>query len=435
MILFFYTINEQRREPQLSIGYPCIAVGVADTKQKTCRKASATEEHLSSLIEHNLTALKHIIEFNGQHQIRLFRISSDIIPFASDKEVNTLNWSEQFSEQFQELGKLIRKYSMRVSMHPGQYTVLNSPDEDVVKRAIADLEYHTLFLNSLGVDSSSKLILHVGGVYGDKDSAMDRFVDVYNTLSENVKDRLVIENDDRSYTIEEVLKICERTGAPAVYDNLHNAINSSDDSKSDTYWIKKAKETWKTKDGRQKTHYSQQQMNNRTGSHSKFIGIDEFMKYYNEVEKLDIDIMLEVKDKNLSAIKCILATTENGEIKDLENEWSRYKYVVLERSQGIYESIQSLLQDQSSYPVIPFYRLIEAALEEEPSNTTGLNATDQVWDYIKNSATEKEQDKYQKLLQEVKNEENTLKKLKTYLKQLIKKYDQQDILDSLYFEF
>ncbi|MFC6464118.1 UV DNA damage repair endonuclease UvsE [Marinilactibacillus sp. GCM10026970] len=419
----------------MSIGYPCITVGVADTKQKTCRKASATEEHLSSLIEHNLTALKHIIEFNGHHQIRLFRISSDIIPFASDKEVNTLNWSEQFFDQFQELGQLISQYKMRVSMHPGQYTVLNSPDEDVVKRAIADLEYHTLFLDSLGVDSSSKLILHVGGVYGDKGSAMDRFVEVYNSLSENIKDRLVIENDDRSYTIEEVLTISERTGAPAVYDNLHNAINSSDDSKSDAHWIKKAKQTWKTRDGRQKTHYSQQQMNNRTGSHSKFIAIDEFMKYYSEVEELDIDIMLEVKDKNLSAVKCVLATTKNGDIKDLYDEWNRYKYVVLERSQDIYESIQSLLQNQSSYPVIPFYRLIEAALDEEPTSTTGTNAANQVWGYIENSATEKEQDKYRKLVQEVKNEESTLKKLKTYLKKLIKKYDQQDILDSLYFEF
>lgn len=219
----------------MSIGYPCITVGVEGTKQKTCRKSNATGDHLAALIKYNLDALKNIIEFNGKHNIHLFRISWDIIPFASDKEVNTLDWSNQFAEQFKEIGKLIKKYEIRVSMHPGQYTVLNSPDEGVVKRAIADLEYHALFLDSLGVDASSKLILHVGGVYGEKERAMDRFVEVYKTLNDRIKDRLVVENDDRSYTIEEVLSISERTGAPAVYDNLHNAINTSDPDKSDTY--------------------------------------------------------------------------------------------------------------------------------------------------------------------------------------------------------
>lgn len=419
----------------MSIGYPCITVGVEGTSQKTCRKSSATEEHLATLIEHNLNALKNIIEFNGEHNIHLFRISSDIIPFASDKEVNTLDWSNQFSEQFKEIGKLIEKYGIRVSMHPGQYTVLNSPDEGVVQRAIADLEYHALFLDSLGVDASSKLILHVGGVYGEKDLAMDRFVKVYKTLSDRIKDRLVVENDDRSYTIEEVLSISERTGAPAVYDNLHNAINTSDSDKSDTYWINKAKSTWKEKDGTQKTHYSQQQMNNRTGSHSKFIRIDEFMKYYEEVKDLNIDIMLEVKDKNLSAVKCVLATAENGKIKDLEKEWSRYKYVVLERSQDIYQSIRSLLKDKSSYPVIQFYRLIEAAIDQEASNNSALNAASHVWGYVKNEATDKEKAKFKRLSDAVSSEEGKLKSLKTFLKQMMKKYDQSYVLESLYFEF
>lgn len=419
----------------MSIGYPCITVGVEGTKQKICRKSNATGDHLTALIKHNLDALKNIIEFNGKHNIHLFRISSDIIPFASDKEVNTLDWSNQFPEQFKEIGKLIKKYEIRVSMHPGQYTVLNSPDEGVVKRAIADLEYHALFLDSLGVDASSKLILHVGGVYGEKERAMDRFVEVYKTLSDRIKDRLVVENDDRSYTIEEVLSISERTGAPAVYDNLHNAINTSDPDKSDTYWINRVKHTWKEKDGRQKTHYSQQQIGNRTGSHSKYIRIDEFMKYYDEVKDLDIDIMLEVKDKNLSAVKCVLATVKKGEIKNLEQEWSRYKYVVLERSQDIYQSIRSLLKDKSDYPVIQFYRLIEAAIDLEPANNSALNAASHVWGYVKNEATDKEKTKFKYLSEAIISEEAKIEKLKVFLRQMMEKYSQHYMLQSLYFEF
>lgn len=419
----------------MSIGYPCITIGIENTQQKTCRKRNATEEHLRTLIDHNLTALKNIIEFNAEHNIKLFRISSDIIPFASDKEVNTLNWSKEFSNQFEELGRLIKKHGIRVSMHPGQYTVINSPDEGVVSRAIADLNYHTLFLDSLRVDEASKLILHVGGVYGDKKAAVNRFVQTYHGLNERVKNRLVIENDDRSYSIEEVLSISERTGAPVVYDNLHSAIYTSDPDKSDTYWINKVKSTWEEKDGRQKTHYSQQQFNNRTGSHSKTIRIDEFMEYYNEVKNLNIDIMLEVKDKNLSAVKCILSTNENGTIKELEEEWSRYKYVVLERSQKIYQSIRLLLKDKNAYPVIQFYRLIEAAIDQIPSNNSALNAASHVWGYVKKEVKEKEKTKFKRLSEAVAKEESELKRLKNFLKQMMEKYDQHYVLESLYFEF
>jgi len=103
------------------------------------------------------------------------------------------------------LTRMHRNPNIRGSMHPGQYTVLNSPNEEVVEKSIMDLEYHCKFLDSLGVDYSNKIILHVGGVYGDKISAMERFKHNFNRLSNSLKKRLVIENDDKSYTIEDVL--------------------------------------------------------------------------------------------------------------------------------------------------------------------------------------------------------------------------------------
>lgn len=419
----------------MSIGYACLTKGVPEASYKTCRKANATEDNLKSLIEHNLTVLERMIDYNHQEGIRLFRISSDIIPFGSDFVVNDINWPELFAPLFKSIGTKIKRYGIRVSMHPGQYTVLNSPRKEVVDRAIDDLTYHTLFLDSLGVGPENKIILHVGGVYGDKASAMDSFADVYKKLDDRIKDRLIIENDDRSYTIEDVLSISSRTGAPVVYDNLHHRLNNDGAIHTDSYWINQAKKTWREKDGRAKVHYSQQQLNGREGAHSQFIRIDEFMVFYEDVEPCDVDIMLEVKDKNLSAVKCQLATTDEPKISSLEKEWSRYKYTVLERSPVIYESIRSLLKDKSSYPVIQFYRLIEAALSEDIDMNKAINSLDHVWGYLNKQASEKEKKRYQTYKSNILEEPKNLDRVKRFLYKLALKYNEEYLLKSLYFEF
>ena len=418
----------------MSIGYACLTKGVPEANYKTCRKANATEENLKKLIEHNLHVLDTMIEYNHLEGIRLFRISSDIIPFGSDYAVNNLDWPSLFEPLFTKIGNKIRDYGIRVSMHPGQYTVLNSPREEVVIRAIDDLRYHTLFLDSLGVDSEHKIILHIGGVYNDKEIAIERFCRVYGQLDQGIKNRLIIENDDRSYTIKEVLAISEKTGAPVVYDNLHHAINGGSESHPDSYWINLAKQTWKEKDGRAKVHYSQQQLNGREGSHSQFIRIDEFMNYYEDVSPCEVDIMLEVKDKNLSAVKCHLATTSDPRISDLEKEWARYKYAVLERSPAIYDSIRNLLKDKSAYPVISFYRLIEAALAQEVDANTAVNSMDHVWGYVNSLVSSKEKEKYQKFKADILNDAKYLERAKRFLYKLAVKYEVDYLLKSLYFE-
>lgn len=288
----------------MRIGYACLAVDVKNTNFRSVTMKNANEEKLLEIIEHNLKSLNNIIDYNIKNNIKLFRITSDLIPFGSSP-VNTLNWWEIFSSQFKLIGEKIRNSGMRVSMHPGQYTVLNSLRDDVVSRAIADLNYHNLVLDSLGVDRKNKIILHIGGVYGNKEEAIERFIQNYRLLNKGVKERLVIENDDKSYNIKEVLSIGNRLDIPVVYDNLHNNVLPYDKLKDDNYWVNKCKNTWKREDGPQKIHYSQQDKNKRPGAHSRTIEVEEFAAFLNNLDNYeDIDIMLEVKDKNLSAIKC-----------------------------------------------------------------------------------------------------------------------------------
>lgn len=292
----------------MAIGYACLTVGVPGTGFSKCILKNAAEDNLRRLITANLSALEAVIDYNIENRIRLFRISSDIIPFGSHP-INQIRWWEDDQDILMQLGNKIKNASIRVSMHPGQYTVLNSPDSKVLGNAVRDLEYHERFLTSLGMDGTCKLILHIGGVYGDKKKAMNDFVANYSLLPKEIKKRLVIENDDRNYNIADILQVSDITGAPAVFDNLHHKVNPPTLYLPDSEWILRCRKTWADCDGIQKIHYSQQKKEAKPGSHSDTICISEFLSYYHELPVKEIDIMLEVKDKNLSAVKCIGALT------------------------------------------------------------------------------------------------------------------------------
>lgn len=289
----------------MSIGYACLIISSSnDYKLKSCLLKNASDERLTEITINNLEVLERMIDYNIRNNIMLFRISSDIIPFASHG-VNTQVWCNKYKAYLENIGRKIKISGMRVSMHPGQYTVLNSPKEEVVTKAVRDITYHVKFLEFLDTDCSNKVILHVGGAYGDKEKSLMRFKQNYIKLSQNIKDRLVLENDEKCYNIEEVLTLGKALNIPVVFDNLHHKVNPPKISRPDSYWISKCAETWHEKDGKQKIHYSDQKINGKAGAHSDTIDTGEFMKYYKSINGDKIDIMLEVKDKNLSALKCI----------------------------------------------------------------------------------------------------------------------------------
>ncbi len=415
----------------MSIGYACLAIAVPGSNMKTSLMKNATDEQLLSLIKHNLDSLDNMIEYNTRNDIRLFRISSDVIPFGSSL-ADKLPWDDVYSEKLESIGDKIRKAGIRVSMHPGQYTVLNSIDESVAERAAKDLDYHARFLDSLGLGPEHKMILHLGGAYGDKESAKERFVSRYKLLDPSVKKRLVLENDDKLFNIEDVLYTATKAGMPAVYDNLHNTVNPADISRKDVEWIERCRETWTKEDGPQKVHYSQQNPDKRPGAHSESIRIDEFLEFYREVSGICTDIMLEVKDKNLSALKCINCISERG-IKALESEWARYKYVVMERSPQNYYAIRKLLQDKTSYSALEMYGLIEESLETPIAAKNAINAAQHVWGYVKDKVSESEKTRFQNIMEKFTEGKTEINSVKNMLFRLAQKYREDYLLNAYYF--
>ncbi len=416
----------------MSIGYACLTVGVPFTNQKSCMIKNANESKLLEIIEYNLRSLENVIDYNIKNNIKLYRISSDLIPFGSST-VNRLPWWNIYTSQLTRIGETVRQNSMRLSMHPGQYTVLNSPNVEVVARAIDDLNYHAKVLDSLGLGTEHKIVLHIGGVYNEKKQALNRFICNYNILEDTIKSRLVIENDDKSYTISEVLEIGKILNIPVIFDNLHNMINPSLEQKSELYWIEECKKTWKEKDGQQKIHYSQQNPIKNPGSHSTTILINEFMSFYEKINRIDLDIMLEVKDKNLSAVKCINCTSTEKNINFLEVEWNKYKYTVLENDHTVYSDIRKLLQDKEEYPAVPFYTLIETALQKERTIGNSINAAQHIWGYFNDIATEKEKNNFLESIESFSQGKVTIQRIKNNLWRMAEKYQRAYLLDSFYF--
>jgi len=280
---------------------------VGCTSASTFRLSSWSDNRFKETVGHNLACLERILQWNIEHDIYFFRITSNLVPFASHP-ICSIDWKTLFSEKFARIGSFIKGSGIRVSMHPGQYTVLNSNREDVVERSILELEYHTEVLDLMNQDADAKIVLHVGGVYGSKSKAMNRFARVYQNLSDSVKRRLIIENDERNYTVEDCIAVNEITGIPVVMDNLHHDANNSGERFSSAFDA--VKKTWRTGDGLPIIHYSSQEPDGRPGKHAVSIDTQHFESFLHSLRRYEMDVMLEVKDKEKSAIKAINITKQ-----------------------------------------------------------------------------------------------------------------------------
>lgn len=285
------------------IGYACINLTTGIPLNRTCRLANATDLRLRELIQSNLDGLARVLKWNKENNILLFRISSDVIPFASH-EANKIKWWKDFKPDLQNIGNFIKENDLRVAMHPSPVVYLNSPREEVVKSSVKELEWHIKFLESLELDYTHKVVFHAGGVYGNKGDAIKRFIRVYKELPDNFKSRLTLENDDKNYNVWDLIKINKETGTPLVFDNLHHEVlNTKKPKDKDIESIMKMFFfTWDNKSGTPDIHYSTQKKGARAGSHAESIDLKSFKDFFLKYMHLDFDIMFETKDKDKSVL-------------------------------------------------------------------------------------------------------------------------------------
>lgn len=410
----------------MKIGYACTPLKVLNRTNRSFSLKNYNQELLIDKINSNLDDLLEILKYNISKDIYLFRISSDIIPFGSHP-VNEYNWHYKFKDKLKFIGNFIKENNIRVSMHPGQYTILNSNNPNTVKNSIKDLEYHAKFLDSLEVNNTCKIILHVGGVYNNKPYAINNFIKIYNSLPLNIKNRLVIENDEKNYNIDDLIYISEKCSIPIIYDNLHNYCFKG--IYENPYSIlNKIKHSWNINDGNIKVHYSEQNINKKTGSHSFTINSEKFLNYILEINGLNIDIMLEVKDKDFSAIKAVNLLKEKNNLittSNIDNELKAYEFYLKEKDKFAFEEGNYLIH---SYGLKKFYSFIEEIYFKDSNEENFILALKEIYFKLEPLLTSSEINHFNKL---IKNKD--FLKGKSYLHKICKKKNLSNMISMYYF--
>ena len=258
----------------------------------------------------NARDIPKMLRWNDRYGIKFMRLSSEMFPFASHPEYG-YKLAPFAAEALGEAGKVAAELGHRLTTHPGQFTQLGSPRKQVIDNALRDLDYHAELLDLLKLppqqDRDAVMILHLGGVFGDKPATLQRFRENYVKLPENVKKRLVLENDDVCYSVHDLLPICEELNIPFVLDfHHHNIIFDSDKIREGTKDIidlfPRILATWKRKNITPKMHYSEPTAAAITGRQRR--------KHSARVATLppcppDMDLMIEAKDKEQAVFELL----------------------------------------------------------------------------------------------------------------------------------
>lgn len=299
------------------LGFPVKVLGDSSLKSNDSRRWQSGP-HLRVSIEY----LHAIFDYLRKHSIRMYRMSSDVAPYATHPDL------PQFHSQVADcrtdlegLGRRARELDVRLSFHPSQFIVLNSPDPQLVSKSIWDLESQAGILDCMGCERDAVVVIHAGGTYGDKESALRRWIDTYHRLPEPVRRRLVLENDDTRFSAADVLRIHEYTGVPLVFDNQHHWCFNPERLDAGPA-LRRFLRTWPS-GVRPKVHFSSprtemrevDRKDKKTGKkktvlqppvwtgHADYNHPFEFISFLRDFGALEFDIMIEAKAKDLALIR------------------------------------------------------------------------------------------------------------------------------------
>tara|TARA_B100001540_G_scaffold317352_1_gene350159 strand:- start:3284 stop:4234 length:951 start_codon:yes stop_codon:yes gene_type:complete len=263
-------------------------------------------DNLKNKIINNLKDVLKLMDWNEENGIKVFRLSSEMFPHYSNSKAEdyTLDFAKDL---LKEIGDKSKKLNQRLTFHPGPFNCLGSPHLNVIEHTICDLKYHADILDLMELDQNSVMVIHGGGIYGNKEKTLERWCENYLKLPDNIKNRLVLENCEKNFSIKDCLIVSEKVNVPIVFDTHHytcyNKLHPDEKFEEPDYYIAKILETWNKRNIKVKFHVSEQG-NGKIGHHSDYIEI--LPEYLLEIPKKfgqPIDIMIEAKMKEKAIMK------------------------------------------------------------------------------------------------------------------------------------
>jgi len=279
-------------------------------------------------VRQSIEYVREVFHYLHKVDIHMYRMSSDFAPYLTHPDMPQFyNQLEEARDELADMGALAREYDIRLSLHPSQYILLNALDEEVAVKSIRDLNAQARLLDALGCGPEAVVVTHVGGVYGERDESLARFIRRYKELPEETRRRLALENDDVSFGVADTLRVHEATGCQLIFDNLHHfCFNPEGLPMKDA--LRSALATW-AGGVTPKIHYSSpstdfettvEKEKGATGrektvtklhapllkAHADFINPLEFVQFWGAVGADGLrpfDIMLEAKAKDVAVLR------------------------------------------------------------------------------------------------------------------------------------
>lgn len=301
----------------MRLGFPVKVMARPDLKSNDTRRWQKGP-HLRTSLEH----LDGILDHLAKHRIPMYRMSSDLAPYATHPDMPQFHGMVAESDaELRAIGAKAKQLDIRLSFHPSQYVLLNSPDPALTRRSIWDLASQAEMLDRMELGPEAVLVTHVGGTYGDVPASRARWVETWATLPEPVRRRLTLEHDDIRFSAADVLWIHERTGVRLIFDYQHFwCLNPERLELADT--VRRILATWPA-GVRPKLHYSSprtelreiRRVDRKTGKrktvllppvwtgHADFTNPFEFIRFMRDVAGMTFDVMLEGKAKDLNLLK------------------------------------------------------------------------------------------------------------------------------------
>lgn len=274
-------------------------------------------EKLKSVTLSNLNALGKILEYNIKNNIHFYRITSALIPLVTHPEVGYWGHREMFKNDFKHIGNLIKESKMRVDTHPDEFNVINSTNPKVVENTTINIIRQVEWFEDFDYDEG-KMVLHIGGATGGKEKGIERFINNFRELPKKIKPRIIIENDDKSYTAKETLELCKTLNIPMVLDVHHHNCNNNGEKIEEM--LDDIFNTWNGQKLPPKLHFSSPREGEKDRKHSDFINPKEFTDFMDKAKYInkDFDVMLECKEKDVALIQLV---------KDIKSIKPKYKWI------------------------------------------------------------------------------------------------------------
>lgn len=317
---------------KISLGYVAIALNLPKVTASSTvtytnyEKQGNDEKKLNKLkvvTLSNVEDLYKILQYNVENKVHFYRITSQLVPLATHPQVGNWDYRKIFKKDFEKIGKFIKEHNMRVDTHPDQFNVVNSIKDEVVENTKKNLWFHVNLFEDLNY-TEGKMVLHIGSSQGGKEEAAKRFIDNFRSFPKEISSRLILENDDKTFTAKEVLRICKEIQVPMVLDVHHHKCNN--DGESLESMIKEIFNTWDDQAFPPKIHFSSPREGEFDRKHSDYINPYQFIEFIELCRPLniDFDVMLEAKQKDLALFNLI------DDIKKIKSNYNWVDKTILE---------------------------------------------------------------------------------------------------------